>query len=125
MKALLLFAVGLSLASSGFARDSTWLICSSDSLVVSSHEHRAQDGDGRETSFTLIFGMHELHGMLKDADSGRVRFKAANEKRTEFVGRLSLDGNAAKLSLSGALLIDGEPNEIDATLECREMSVEL
>lgn len=125
MKALLFFAAGLSLASNGFARDSTWLLCNSDSLVVSSHEHRAQDGDGRETSFTLIFGMHELHGMLKDADSGRVTFKAAKEKGTEFVGRLSLDSSATKLSLIGSFSIDGEPTKIDATLECKEMSTDL
>lgn len=112
-------------AATAQARDSTWLLCSDESLVVSSHEHRASGGDGRATSLTLIFGVHEMHGMLKDADSAKVTLKAATESGTAFSGKISVDYQANELQLIGILKIDGEPNDIDATLQCKEMSVEL
>lgn len=107
------------------ARDSTWLLCSNESLVVSSHEHRAGGGDGRATTLTLIFGVHEMRGMLKDTDSGTVALKSAAETGTGFNGKISLDYQANELSIAGILKIDGEPNDIDATLQCKEMSSDL
>ena len=117
------FVIALFVAENAPARDSTWLLCSDESLVVSSHEHRANGG--RATSLTLIFGVHEMRGALKDADSGSVTLKAAGENGTTFSGKISLDYEASELALSGILKIDGEPNDISATLQCKEMSAEL
>ncbi|MFN2474731.1 MAG: hypothetical protein ABR526_00105 [Chthoniobacterales bacterium] len=74
---------------------------------------------------TLIFGVHEMRGMLKDADSGRVSLKAVGETGTAFSGKISIDYQANELAIAGVLKIDGEPNEINATLQCKEMSPEL
>lgn len=121
---LLRFVVLALAAVTAQARDSTWLLCSNESLVVSSHEHRA-GGDGRATSLTLIFGVHEMRGTLKDADSGKVMLKAGSETGTAFSGTVSLDYQANELTIAGVLKIDGEPNDMNATLQCKEMSAEL
>ncbi len=104
------FVIASLIAVTAQARDSTWLLCSNESLVVSSHEHRASGGDGRATSLMLIFGVHEMRGILKDADSGKVSMKAAGENGTASSGKISLDYEA---------------NDINATLQCKEMSAEL
>ncbi len=109
-----------------FAHDSTWLLCQSDSLVVSAHEHRSGGGgDGRATSFNLIFGVHDLRGELKDKDSGRVKLKGVGEAETNFVGTISVDYQTNKLSVAGTLKLDGEPTEIETIMPCKEMSTEL
>ena len=123
MKLISAVAAVLVFAVSAFARDSTWLLCSSDSLAVSSHEHRA--GDGRATALTLIFGVHELRGELNNADSGRVTMKAASEAGTTFTGTIKIDYEASELSLKGMLKLDGEPNAINATMQCKGMSSDL
>ena len=123
MKLLSMVAGIVTLTASAHGRDSTWLVCTSDSLLVSSHEHRA--GDGRATSLNLIFGVHDLRGELKDADSGRISLKAAGETGTTFSGTISIDYEAKQLSLKGTLKLDGEPSPIDATMECKEMSTDL
>lgn len=84
------------------------------------HEHRGPGGDGRVTTFNLIFGMHDLRGELKDKDSGRVKLKSASETGTEFAGTISVDYEANTLSVAGSLKLDGQPNDIDATLTCKE-----
>ena len=124
LKALLLFSA-VVLGSAAFARDSTWLLCNSDSLAMSLHEHRGKSGDDRETTLTLIFGVHELRGILKGADSGPVTLRETRATETNFVGKISVDYEANELSLAGTLKLDGEPFNIDAKLECKEMSTDL
>ena len=123
MKLIDLLAGTIVFTASAFARDSTWLVCTDDSLLVSSHEHRA--GDGRATSVNLIFGVHDLRGELKDADSGRITLKAAGESGTSFSGTLAIDYGADQVSIKGTLKLDSEPTEIDAKLQCKEMSTDL
>jgi hypothetical protein len=120
-------AFALILASAGMlaARDSTWLLCSDDSLALSAHEHRAPGGDGRETSLTLIFGVHEMRGVLRDADTGKVTLKRQATPDTKFAGQLSLDFEANTVALNGTLTIDGQPTKVKTTLECKQMSPEL
>lgn len=124
MKALLLF-VTIVLGSAAFARDSTWLVCNSDSLAMSLHEHRAKSGDDRETTITLIFGVHELRGILKGTDSGPVTLRDTRASKTSFVGKVRVDYEANEVSLAGTLKLDGEPFDIDANLQCKEMSADL
>ncbi len=63
--------------------------------------------------------------MLKDVDAGNVTLKAVDESKTTFSGKISLDYQADELKLAGILKIEGEPNDINATLSCKEMSTEL
>ena len=120
-------ASALFLASAGMlaARDSTWLLCSDDSLALSAHEHRSGSGEGRETSLTLIFGVHEMRGLLRNADTGNVRLSRQGKPDTKFVGKVSLDFQATTVSLRGTLSIDGEPMKVNTTLGCKQMSPEL
>lgn len=123
MKSLLIVLGSAVLALTASGRDSTWLVCTSDSLAISVHEHRADDG--RATSLTLIYGVHELRGTLKNSDSGRVTLKANGEAGTEFSGTIAINYESNSITAAGTLKIDGEPNEIDATFECKEMSTDL
>ena len=120
-------AFALILASAGMltARDSTWLLCSDDSLALSAHEHRAAGGEGRETSLTLIFGVHEMRGVLADADTGNITLKRQGKPDTKFAGRITIDFDANTVALNGTLSIDGERTKVKTTLECKEMSPEL
>ena len=120
-------AFALILASAGVltARDSTWLLCSDDSLALSAHEHRGPGGEGRETSLTLIFGVHEMLGVLRDAESGTVVLKRQGNPGTAFSGKISLDFEANTIALRGTVSIDGEPTKVNTTLECKQMSPEL
>ena len=119
--------IAFILASAGVlaARDSTWLVCTDDSLALSVHEHRAADGDGRETSVTLIFGVHEMRGVLRDAETGTVALKRQGKPDTKFAGKISLDFDANTVALTGTLSIDGEPTKVKTTLQCKQMSPEL
>ena len=120
---LLLMVLGL-LATTGIARDSTWLLCSSDSLVLSVHEHRAGSA-GRETSLTLIYGVHQLHGTLQDTDSGPVKLSSATRAgETNFTGKANVDYDSGKVVLTGTLKIDGEAAKVKTTMQCKEMSSE-
>ena len=112
------------LTTSGIARDSTWLLCSNDSLVLSVHEHRAGSA-GRETSVTLIYGVHQLHGTLQNTDSGPVKLSSATRGgETNFTGKAKVDYDANKVVLTGTLKIDGEPAKVKTTMVCKEMSSE-
>ncbi len=113
------------LTATAEARDSTWLVCSNDSLALSSHEHRAPKGDGRETALTLIFGVHEMRGMLKNVDSGAVTLRAAGETGTKYVGKLSVNYAAKTVRLAGTLTLQGAPTKVKAILQCKEMSPDL
>jgi hypothetical protein len=123
MRSLLLVIGTVIFALSAAARDSTWLVCTSDSLAISTHEHRA--GDGRATSLTLIYGVHELRGTLKNSDSGQVTLKANGKAGTEFTGKIAINYDTTAITAAGVLKIDGEPFDIDAAFECKEMSTEL
>ena len=119
------FLLFLACAHVATARDSTWLLCSDDSLALSAHEHRAAGGDGRETSLTLIFGVHEMRGVLRDADTGNVMLKRPGKADTKFAGKIRLDFDANTVALNGTLSIDGEPTKVKTTLQCKQMSPEL
>jgi hypothetical protein len=110
--------------TSSVARDSTWLLCSSDSLVLSVHEHRAGSA-GRETSLTLIYGVHQLHAALQNTDSGAVKLSSATRAgETNFTGKASVDYESDKVVLTGTLKINGEPARVKTTMQCKEMSSE-
>lgn len=112
----------LSLSLPAQARDSKWLICSDDHLVLNVYEHRA-GSDQRATDMKLIFGERMMSGALQNTDDGMILLRGKDDDF--FRGRISVDYSELKVGMTGNALLGGAKREIDALFGCKEMDPNL
>jgi hypothetical protein len=121
MKAIVVGLVLLS--SSAFARDSQWSLCKTstmiyeekETLLLNRYEHRSNDGMGRTTDLTLIFGGHLLTGAFDstEVDTGAVTLSS---ETSSFTGTILLKNNAVQLR--GTLSLDGAETPLASNFRC-------
>ncbi len=112
-------------STAALAGDSTWLLGDDGKIALNTFEHRAGEGDGRETSVTLIYGEHFLSGKLKDVDSGKITLKASSsipENAYVFKGSISIDYDKSEITLKGKMTVgDTEIDTYSTTITCKQM----
>jgi hypothetical protein len=116
-----------------FARDSTWLTCKNDYLVINVFEYRNHTGDGRETELKLLYGAHFLSGLLIEDNSSAVKLLEAPETEitdsgsvvyvNNFEGTVNIDYSTS-LSLKGVFTLYGFKYSLDTKLTCIEMDAD-
>lgn len=122
MKAIVL-GLTVILSSSAFARDSEWSICKTstmiyeekETLLLNRYEHRSDDGMGRTTDLTLIFGGHLLTGAFDstEVDTGAVTLKS---ETSSFTGTVLLKSNSVQLK--GTLNLNGAETPLASSFRC-------
>ncbi|MEK2690856.1 hypothetical protein [Bdellovibrio sp. GT3] len=127
MKKLIL-VVGMTLAATpSFAKDSRWLLCKGDtvvlgennSLVVNVFEHRKGPA-GRETSLTLLFGGWLLKGAIDNTNSYSRDVQLSGD-RSGFDGKVTLDWGASTVQLEGILDLQYK-TPVSVILKCDDLS---
>ncbi len=105
------------LTTSVFAKDSLWVLCKSNNLVMNILEHR--DGaDGRVAEVTLIYGSHVAKGTL-DYELGKMaNFKG---KSINFDGEISFRFPISDIKIQGNLRINNSAYNIKQVLACEEI----
>lgn len=119
---------------SAFARDSAWLICNNDYLVINVFEHRDSTGQGRETALKLLYGMHAMDGILIEDESDAVTlFEPQIAEETDnghgvyvnsFIGTVHIN-YSTDLLLKGELSLYGQKHPLDTKLACKNMNPDL
>ena len=135
MKFLFLFFFMGAQSFTLYAEDSAWLVCNDGFLAVNLFEHRASGGDGseREAILTLLYGAHNLKGLLIEDKSDAVNLLGTPEQieasvpgevivfTDSFIGTAQVDYSNKTLSLKGNLNLYGGDYTIDSVLSCKEM----
>jgi len=120
---LILFLSGFFFTGQTFARDSTCLLGDNGKIAITTYEHRATDGNGRETYVTLIYGDNFLMGMLHDADDGPIDLVASQSSGYSFNGRISIDYTKNTITLRGKLNFTQSDGQIlNTRFSCRELA---
>lgn len=113
MKQLIFALILTASVSPALASDSTWTVCSSKSFLVSAYEHRT-GASKRQTEVTLIYGGHEAKGILSEHSSA-VDLSSAT---MNINAQVSLNEEAKRMTIEGALFIQGQRFDIEETLKC-------
>lgn len=97
--------------------DSSWYLCSSNSIVINYFEHRTEDG--RAADITLIFGGWNLEGSIIDAEDGAIKL-ISSEKTGSFTGEIKADFKYLKetMTIQGTLNLHGSANKVSQVLTC-------
>jgi hypothetical protein len=118
-----------------YAADSEWLVCNDGFLAVNFFEYRPSGGDGneREAVLTLLYGAHNLQGLLTEDKSDAINLLGTPEQietnvpgevivfTDSFIGTAKVDYSNKTLSLKGNLNLYGGDYIIDSILTCKEM----
>jgi hypothetical protein len=113
-----LFILALSFTSLTFAKDSLWLVCKSDNLVVNVLEHRS-GAENRAMALSLIHGAHVATGSSDYESTNAVVLGGPN---MSFLGQVDVDFAKSTLELKGSLSLSGFAKKITQKLDCSEMS---
>jgi len=115
-----LIAFIICTSSTVMAADSNWLLCSNDSLAISSFEHR-NGVENRETHVNLLFGMHMITGNLVNTNSGDVIL--SDKINNNYRGKISIDYAKKVIILKGTLTIYDEKTIMkNLKLKCKELN---
>ena len=100
--------------------DSTWLLGDDEKIAITTLEHRAADGDGRETDVTLIIGANFLQGELHDVDAGPIKLKEGDPSGYTFTGNISINYDNDRIKLKGTLtFFPGDSVNLDTEFVCK------
>lgn len=111
-----------TIASNAFAQDSRWLLCKNDRLALNIFEHRAADGQHRDTSLALIHGGYVLLGEVPNHLSGNVALVRLGDPKTTYWGQINIDFPNDKVTLTGTLKLNNVPyNAGNTVLQCSEL----
>src|SRR4051812_35380450 len=114
MKALF-FALALITSATAMAKDSTWLVCSSNDLALNIFESRGPDGASRDTKINLLYGSYDFTGTFNSDDTSfspdasgfqNIYVNTAAENFEFFSGKIKINYETAKVLLKGDLHLD-------------------
>jgi hypothetical protein len=99
------------------------LLGDDEKIAITTLEHRAEDGNGRETDVTLIIGANFLQGELHDVDEGPIKLKEINPPPSNaytFMGTISINYDNLRIQLKGILtFFPGDSETVDTQFACK------
>jgi hypothetical protein len=100
--------------------DSAWALCNSSFLALNTFEHRAANGEDRNTDYVMLYGGYVLTGTVVNAAPEASMHGMAGQ-RSAFSGTVVLDDATNTAEVHGTLTLSGTAFSVSETLKCTTM----